>query len=137
MRGSNAIRRRQRGSAMLELAFCFTVLMLAMLGLFELGRAVWAYNTVSHAARQAARYASLHAENEPASDQDVGNIAAANAIGLDAKNLTTSTTWMPDRSYGSLVQVEVEYALPLMLSPFILKSDTLTLGATGNSIVTQ
>ena len=129
--------RRQRGSAMLEMALCSTLFLMIFFGLFELGRAVWTYNTVAHAARQGARYASVHGEYQPASDEEILNQVKAQAPGLDKSIIKATTTWIPDRSFGSLVQVDVQYELPLIVSPLVLKNTKMSLGATGNSIVTQ
>jgi len=122
---------------MVEMALCSTLFLLVFFGLFELGRAVWAFNTVAHAARQGARYASVHGEHEPASDEEILNLVKAQAPGLDKNIIKATTTWIPDRSFGSLVQVDVQYDLPLIVSPLALKDTSITMGATGNSIVTQ
>jgi len=136
-RGRRLRRSGRRGSAMLEFALIFTVMIFLTLGLFELGRAAWAYNTIAYTARQASRYAGLHGEYQPATDADVLQVAQASAIGLDGNRLTTSTTYTPDRAYGSMVQVVVDYPLPYILSPLILKNSTLNLRATATAVVTQ
>jgi len=53
-------RRRQVGQGLVEFALVLPVFMLILLGMFDLGRAVWANNAVANAAREAARYASIH-----------------------------------------------------------------------------
>lgn len=122
---------------MVELTLCFMVFLMLTFGLFEMGRAVWTYNTVAFAARQAARYASLHGTDQSVGDEQIRAVALANAPGLSGANLTATATWSPDRSYGSLVQVEVDYHLPLVVSPIVLKGDNMSLGATASAIVSQ
>ena len=53
-------RRRQRGQGLTEFALVFPVFMTILLGMFDVGRAVWANNAIANAAREAARYASVH-----------------------------------------------------------------------------
>jgi Flp pilus assembly protein TadG len=53
--------RRQRGLAAVEFAIVAPVLLLLMLGVAELGRALYQYNTLSKAVRDSARYYSTHA----------------------------------------------------------------------------
>ena len=53
-------RRRSRGQSMTEFAFVLPVFILVMVGLFDLGRAVFAYNTITNAAREGARLAIVN-----------------------------------------------------------------------------
>jgi hypothetical protein len=48
---------RERGQALVEFALVIPVVLLLIIGLFDLGRAVYAYNSVSNAARTGARVA--------------------------------------------------------------------------------
>lgn len=67
-----------RGQALVEFALAIPIVLLLMLGILDLGRAVYAYNTVSNAARSAARVAIV--------DQTQANVEAAaieEAVGLD------------------------------------------------------
>ena len=57
----------ERGSTLVEYAIGATVFILATFAVLEFGRAVWAHNALSDAARQGARYAVLHRSN---SDED-------------------------------------------------------------------
>jgi hypothetical protein len=50
-------RRSERGQSLVEFALTLPLLVLLMLGILDLGRAVAAYNSVSNAARSAARVA--------------------------------------------------------------------------------
>jgi Flp pilus assembly protein TadG len=53
-------RPRSRGQALAEFALVFPIFMLVMVGIFDVGRAVYAYNTVSNAARVGGRVASVN-----------------------------------------------------------------------------
>lgn len=48
----------QRGQSLLEYAIGLNVLLLLTLGTVDLGRGVWAYNTLAHLAREGARFGS-------------------------------------------------------------------------------
>jgi Flp pilus assembly protein TadG len=76
--------RRTRGQALVEFALVLPVIVLVLLGVLDLGRAVFSYNTLSQAARQATRAAMV--------DQDVDRvkgvaIASAVTLGLQASNV--------------------------------------------------
>ena len=63
-----AYRRRKRGQALVEFALVFPIFLLAMFGLFDIGRAVFAYNEITNAAREGTRMAIVN--------QDVPTIEA-------------------------------------------------------------
>lgn len=58
--GSFPSRHGESGSTMVEFALVVMILMTMMLGAVEFGRALYAYHFVSHAARQAARWAAVN-----------------------------------------------------------------------------
>ncbi len=71
-------RRCQRGQSLVEVALVLPILLVILLGIFDFGRAVFAFNTVSNAAREAARLAIV--------DQTASLIVAEGkqaALGLD------------------------------------------------------
>ena len=53
-------RPRERGQALLEFALILPIFAVALLGMIDVGRAIWANNAVANAAREAARYATVH-----------------------------------------------------------------------------
>ncbi len=67
----------QRGATLLEFAIGATVLLIAMFGVIEFGRALWVHNALSDAARRAARYAV----NQPASAPKAGVVVSGKNIG--------------------------------------------------------
>jgi hypothetical protein len=71
-------RRQFRGQALVEFAFVLPILILLLVGIFDFGRAVYAFNTVNNAAREAVRLAIV--------DQNcntVGQVAQQHASSLD------------------------------------------------------
>lgn len=51
--------RSSRGQAMIEFAFVMPLVVLLLMGVFDLGRAVYAYNTGQSVARETARYGTF------------------------------------------------------------------------------
>src|SRR6187551_3611775 len=56
----NPSTRRDRGQALMEFALVIPVFLLILVALFDLGRAVFAYNTLTNAAREGARIAIVN-----------------------------------------------------------------------------
>jgi Flp pilus assembly protein TadG len=102
-------RRRREGQALVEFALVFPVLVLILLGTFEIGRAVFAYNTIGNAAREGARVAAVNQiEESPdcVNDRPIVNPADAHwSIKRCAadKALTLGVT---------MSEVDVEYNAP-------------------------
>jgi Flp pilus assembly protein TadG len=67
---------KDRGQGLLEFALVFPIIMLLIFGAVDLGRAVFAYNTIANAARDGARVAAVNQiqtspdclENKPVED---------------------------------------------------------------------
>lgn len=55
-----ARRPRSRGQSLVEFSLIIPVFLLLMVSLFDLGRAVFAYNSVTNAAREGARFAAVN-----------------------------------------------------------------------------
>jgi len=56
-------RDRSAGQALVELALVIPVFILGVLGIFDLGRVIWARDMLEAAARQGARYAIVHGDS--------------------------------------------------------------------------
>src|SRR5262245_62780974 len=97
---------RRSGATTVECAIVFPVTFLLLLGLMIGAAGMFRYQAMSHLARQAARYASVHgtqfqkdtAPNQPApTSQDIyDNVIGPNAYGLDKTRLSYEVTY--DRS---------------------------------------
>jgi Flp pilus assembly protein TadG len=106
-----------------EFALILPLLLLLMVGIFEFGYVVFAYNTLSNAVREGARFGSV----QPADETGILERAQRLTIGLDS----TKLTWDVDDSVSGRVSVSVEYEHTLFTG-FLLQSfggDTLTLRA--------
>lgn len=91
--------RRGAGQTLVEFAMVLPIAVLIVLGLFDLGRAVFTYNTLAQAARQAARVAIVNQDMSDVADQA---ISSAPSLGLTASNVDVcfkdSGTSQPDCS---------------------------------------
>lgn len=81
--------KRQRGSAMLEGTLCFLGFMFLTLGLMEFSMAVYAYNFVTYASADAAKYASRHGSHSvhPATLADLEQEVRSHAVALIANRV--------------------------------------------------
>jgi Flp pilus assembly protein TadG len=126
------------GQAATEFALGAVALLMLMFVITDFRRAVYAYNFVSYAAREATRYAAVHGNTSPSpvssSNEDpVKDIVLDEANGLDSTALTITPTWTPDNKPGSVVKVKVQYNFkPVSL---FLHSTTLSLSATSQMVI--
>lgn len=127
----------ERGQATAEFAMVAIAFFLVLFGIMNFGKAIYAYNFVSNASREASRYASIHGSYSyaPAAASDITTLVKSKAIGLDTSKLTVTTTWSPDNKQGSKVSVQVQYSYPLSM-PF-MSSVTLPLTSTSQMVIWQ
>jgi Flp pilus assembly protein TadG len=98
----------RRGQSLAEFALVLPIVLLLFMALFDLGRAVYAYNTVSNATRAALRVAIV--------DQDPGVVEAKareQAVALADSEVTVDVTGVYDptcRKIGCPTKVGIEYA---------------------------
>lgn len=78
-------RRSERGQGLVEFAVVLPIIIVTVFGILDLGRAVFAYNTLAQAARQASRVAIV---NQDVADIRQAAIAAAPSLGLTAANVS-------------------------------------------------
>jgi Flp pilus assembly protein TadG len=96
------------GQGLVEFALVFPLIVLLFFGIFDLGRGVFAYNTIANAARQGARVAAVNqlappnatscAENMPVEDQtnphwSILACAASAAVSLGIQTSAVSVTY--------------------------------------------
>jgi hypothetical protein len=61
---SRYVRRSDRGQTLVEFALILPVLVILLVGIFDLGHVVWTNDSLSNAAREAARFAIVHGGSE-------------------------------------------------------------------------
>jgi Flp pilus assembly protein TadG len=111
----------ERGQDVVEFAIIFTVLFFVLMGIFDMGRAVYSYSVLFNAAREGARYGIIHPTDT------AGIKAAVNkmAVGLDPNALTVTSS-KPD---SADVQVHLSYQFTIVTPVIqaIFGSNQLTL----------
>lgn len=140
----SALQRDDAGQALIEFALMLPVLLMLILGLFEVALAVQEENTLAFATREAARYAIVHGSDSsspiPAcsscTNTTITQIVRDNAIGVPSVSVTVD---YPDGSNvrGSRVSVDATAAFVPLPSQWLLNGAlTVTLRG-GSSLVIQ
>ena len=138
------VRRRRhggRGQSLVEFALVFPIIMLLIMAFAEVGRAVFAFNTIANAARQGARVAAVNQladvtecdETRPIEDPYEPHwsmrgcaIVAAKTLGITTSNITVTYEPPPDTTLdcdptlhvGCIAVVTVSYHYTLT-TPFV------------------
>lgn len=125
----------ERGQSMVEFALIFPIFILVLVGLFDLGRAVFAYNTISNASRESVRVAIV---NQTTTDVQNEALKQGVSLGLAPADVTiayvgadgTGTCSAP-YSIGCLATVTVQYAytaatpvISQIIGPFTMSATT-------------
>jgi Flp pilus assembly protein TadG len=128
MRASESKRNRQRGAALLETSLAILLFLGLVFAVIEFGRAVYSYNVLAAATREATRYAIVHGSgsSSPATEADLKARVTKWAIGLNPSALTVSASWSPSNAPGSSVAVRSDYALSPITRLVLRNSITLT-----------
>lgn len=125
----SSIFRHQRGHALIEMGLTLPILLVLIIGTLDLGRAVYAQNIISNAAREGARYGTT----PPIVLTDVEAKAASLITGLDMDEVSI----VADQPGASTIRVTVTYtftAVTPMVGNLIGENGTTTL--TGISTMT-
>jgi Flp pilus assembly protein TadG len=139
----------ERGTELVEYAIVLTLLLMALFGLIDFGRALYAYHFVSEAAREGTRFAMVRgtacqSPGCPAGPTDIQNYVMNVPAGIDAAQLTVTPTWNPSGSAtctgpqnapGCVVEVQVSYNFKFML-PFLPWS-TVVMQSSSQMIISQ
>lgn len=128
--------RSERGQSLVEFALILPIFVLVLAGLFDLGRAVFAYNTISNASREAVRVAIV---NQTATDLQNEALKQGVSLGLSPTDVTI-TYADPDGSgtlcpapytVGCVASISVQYiytaATPVIsqiIGPFTMTATT-------------
>lgn len=138
-------RDRARGQTLTEFALILPVLLLALMGVLDFGRAVFAYNAISNAAREGGRTAIV---NQTPAEIRARAIAQATSLGIDPsssscppagtsgvcieyKDATLSGPCTGVSNLGCVAEITVKYSFnpitPIIgrvLGPFAMSSKT-------------
>jgi Flp pilus assembly protein TadG len=117
----------EQGQDAAEFALILPILFLILMGMFDMGRAVYYTSTLNSAAREGARYASVHPTDTAGIEAAVDYIA----VGIAPDDLTITTTLAPGGAYD-VVQVAVTYNMPIvtpLIGGFFGGDNEVTLGS--------
>lgn len=124
------------GQATTEFPIAALAAVLFTIGIVFGGVAIYSYNFVSQAARDATRYAAVNGSKSlnPVTSSDVQTFVRNEATGLNTNNITVSTTWNPDNNPGSTVEVLVKYTF----QPFYpISGTTLTMASQSEMVISR
>ena len=131
----------ERGSTLVEYAIGATVFIMATFAVLEFGRAVWAHNALSDAARRGARYAVLNQSDKDTAVRNIvvyGNPSGGTQPllpGLSTTHVQISRTSDFSVNSGtatvSITGYEFQFVLPMLPKKITMPSYSTTL--TGES----
>jgi len=127
--------REVRGQALVEFALIIPIFLLLVLGLFDMGRAVFYHSTIQNASREAVRVgivdqtvATIEQEAVDTASGVMPITAADVSVQFLAPDLTSTGTCPATPDIGCIVQVTVDHTF-IPATPFIPQID---LSATTN-----
>lgn len=130
------------GQTMVEFASVAFALFALIFGLMNLGTVVYYYNTISSAAREAVRYATIHSPTSanPATDDQIKQVAIDYAQGLDIEKNDVAVSFPTDtidsritKKTDALVTITYTYTLKI---PF-MATVSIPLTSSAQMLVSQ
>jgi Flp pilus assembly protein TadG len=124
------------GQAIVEFPIAALLTVIFTLAIVVGGVAIYSYNFVSQAARDAVRYASVNGatSTNPVDSSDVKKFVLSEATGLNSSALSVSTSWNPDNKPGGVVSVSVTYNF----QPFYpMTGTTLPLSSSSQMVISK
>ncbi len=105
----------RNGQTLTEFAISVAVVLLVLVGLMELGRFLFTFNTLRNSVREGARYAIVRPRDEDGIRQRVRQ----SVVGIDPANLNVQVNFNPPtRASGSIVTVTATYQFRSVLGFF-------------------
>lgn len=147
---------RSRGQAMVEVALVSPLFFALLFGLIDLGRVIWAIDVVGSAAREGARYASVHAGTPGIKGNDLkspdeikahalgfvvaGGVNPSATVCFSEVNISSQQlgcsgdTSTGAQVRGNLVTVTVQSSVPVFLGA-VFGSGTFPVSATSTVLI--
>lgn len=119
---------RERGQSMVEFALILPIFILMLVGIFDVGRAVYAYNTINNAAREAGRLAIV---DQTVEDIQAEAAAQGVALGIDAADVDVDfylTSGGPGTACPQLGNDNVVYCTAMVTVPYEYTAATPLIG---------
>ncbi len=147
----NSLLRCDRAQALVETALVLPLLLLLIVGLFDVGRAIWLSNTLATAVREGTRYGVVHGAlsgsptgpgapsyTAPDTDTTITAVVRSYAAGVPS-NLTVLSTW-PDgnANRGSRIVVSATFPFtPILSQVFLGGGLNITLRSSSTLVIEQ
>jgi Flp pilus assembly protein TadG len=108
-------RERSRGQGLVEFALIFPILILVIVAVFDVGRLVFAYNTITNAAREATRFGIVDQtatliQGEAINQGTSLGLTNADVVVEFCNPITNVCTTTKPTNLDALVKVRVSYA---------------------------
>ena len=107
---------------MVEFALVVSIFLLLLFALFQLSLVLLTYNSITFAAREAARYGMVHGPKSPnpATSSEIQQVAinAAPSLGLSASNVNINWVTDPNLPTKQDIQVQITYSYQFQI-PFV------------------
>lgn len=145
------MRRDERAQALVETAFILPIIVILLVGIFDIGRIILTSSTLNTAVREATRYAIVHGElsssptgpgsssyTAPSTDTAINAVVQQHAVGVNTP-LTIQSTW-PDGDANRRSRVVVTATTPftpLLSSAFLGGGLTVTLRSSSTLLIEQ
>ena len=112
---------RESGATAIEVAFALPILLALTIGAFEMTRAVFAQSSLTHAAKETARFAAVRgaASGNSAATRQQLETMAVEITELPAARVTALVSWAPDNLPGGVVTIEMEHEFRPIALPFL------------------
>ena len=117
--------REERGQAMVEFALVVPLFILVLVGLFDVGRAVYAYNTVNNAAREAGRLAIVDQYEHHIQAEGAG---AASGLGIDADDVVVAFEEANGSACTAIGSASVVRCIAVVTVPYDYQAATPIIG---------
>ena len=139
---SSRERRRQSGQAtMTEFALVASAFFMVSFATFQGAQAVFTYNSICEASREAVRYAIVHGPNSPSPStspyNDVKQIAINTVPDLNLTTSNVTVTWPADAKLTTKTDAKVVVTYNYALAIPFTTPGTWTLTATSQMLVSQ
>jgi len=143
-------RERDRGQALIEMALMLPVLVLLLVGVFDLGRAVWLANTLATAVREGSRYGVVHgalstsptgpgSATYTAPDVDTAIASQVERYATGVPDITVNASWPDgDANRGSRIVVSASFPFtPILAEAFVGNALHVTLRSSSTLVIEQ
>ena len=127
----------QKGAATLETAIVLLLVMMLTVGILDFALGVRSYNSIAYAAREGARYASVHSRQsrDPATADKIAALVLSQLVLVNESAVKVSAVWTPTNTRGSTVRVDVSYPYQTMMR--LLPFRTIDLTSSSQMIISE